>query len=48
MAASLAKEAREAMAAPAQEEETPDAESVFAKLNDQKPDGESEDKTSSE
>jgi hypothetical protein len=40
MAASLAQEARDAMAAPAQEEEAPDADSVFAKLKDLKPGGE--------
>ncbi|HUW73274.1 MAG TPA: cell cycle transcriptional regulator TrcR [Methyloceanibacter sp.] len=36
MAASLAQEARDAMAAPEQVEEAPDAESVFAKLKDLK------------
>ncbi len=45
MAASLAQEARDAMAAPEVEEEAPDADSVFAKLKDLKRDiaeGESE------
>ena len=41
MAASLAQEARDAMAAPEQEEEAPDADSVFAKLKDLKIEGES-------
>jgi hypothetical protein len=36
MAASLAQEARDAMAAPEAEEEAPDADSVFAKLKDLK------------
>ena len=36
MAASLAQEARDAMSAPEQEEEAPDADSVFAKLKDLK------------
>ena len=37
MAASLAQEARDAMAAPVEEEEAPDADSVFAKLKDLQP-----------
>lgn len=39
MAASLAKEARDAMAAPVEEEAAPDADSVFAKLKELKPEG---------
>jgi len=42
MATSLAQEARDAMAAPDEEEEAPDADSVFAKLKDLKPSGEAE------
>ena len=38
MATALAQQAREAMAAPEEEEEVPDAESVFAKLKDLKRD----------
>lgn len=38
MATALAQEAREAMAAPEEEEDIPDAESVFAKLKDLKRD----------
>ena len=38
MAASLAQEARDAMATPAEEEETPDVDSVFAKLKELKQD----------
>jgi hypothetical protein len=38
MAAALAQEARDAMAAPEQVEEAPDADSVFAKLKDLKRD----------
>jgi hypothetical protein len=37
MATTLAQEARDAMAAPDEEEETPDADSVFAKLKDLRP-----------
>jgi hypothetical protein len=49
MAASLAKEARDAMAAPVEEEAAPDADSVFAKLKELKPEGgESEEDTPSE
>lgn len=43
MATTLAQEARDAMAAPDEEEEAPDADSVFAKLKDLKPEAESED-----
>ena len=43
MATSLAREARDAMAAPEQEEEAPDVESVFAKLKDLKVSGEHSD-----
>jgi uncharacterized protein len=42
MATTLAQEARDAMAAPDEEEEAPDADSVFAKLKDLKPEAESE------
>ncbi|MGK2923846.1 MAG: DUF1013 domain-containing protein [Methyloceanibacter sp.] len=42
MASSLAQEARDAMAAPDEEEEAPDADSVFAKLKDPKPEAEAE------
>jgi hypothetical protein len=38
MATALAQEAREAMAAPEEEEEIPDADSVFAKLKELKRD----------
>ena len=49
MAVSLAQEAREAMAAPAEEEAAPDAESVFAKLKELKPGGgDGEEETPSE
>jgi hypothetical protein len=48
MAASLAQEARDAMAAPAEEEAAPDADSVFAKLKELKPDGDSEEEKPSE
>ncbi|HUU25639.1 MAG TPA: cell cycle transcriptional regulator TrcR [Methyloceanibacter sp.] len=48
MAASLAQEARAAMAAPEEVEETPDAESVFAKLKDLKHDEPSGEETPSE
>lgn len=48
MASSLAQEARDAMAAPEQVEETPDAESVFAKLKDLKVEGESTETESTE
>ncbi len=41
MATTLAQEARDAMAAPDEEEEAPDADSVFAKLKDLKPEAES-------
>lgn len=41
MASSLAQEARDAMAAPDEVEEAPDADSVFAKLKDLKVEGES-------
>ncbi|MEM7398503.1 MAG: cell cycle transcriptional regulator TrcR [Pseudomonadota bacterium] len=44
MAASLAQEARDAMAAPEQEEEAPDADSVFAKLKDLKVEGDEPEK----
>lgn len=45
MAASLAQEARDAMSAPEQEEEAPDADSVFAKLKDLKIEGEDAEKS---
>lgn len=45
MGTSLGQEARDAMAAPPQEEEAPDAESVFAKLKDLKPGDEPESET---
>jgi len=48
MAASLAQEARDAMAAPEHVEEAPDADSVFAKLKDLKHDDASEAETSQE
>lgn len=48
MASSLAQEARDAMAAPEEEEERPDADSVFAKLKDLKPGGESAEEGSEE
>lgn len=48
MATALAQEARDAMAAPEQVEEAPDADSVFAKLKDLKPEGESPEDTGSE
>ena len=44
MAASLAQEARDAMSAPEQEEEAPDADSVFAKLKDLKTEGDDSEK----
>ncbi len=44
MAASLAQEARDAMSAPEQEEEAPDADSVFAKLKDLKIEGDDSEK----
>jgi len=42
MATTLAQEARDAMAAPDEEEEAPDADSVFAKLKDPKPEAEAD------
>ena len=48
MATVLAQEARDAMAAPEQVEEAPDADSVFAKLKDLKPSGNAPEETSSE
>ena len=48
MASSLAQEARDAMAAPDEEEEAPDADSVFAKLKDPKPEAEAEAEAESE
>jgi len=48
MATTLAQEARDAMAAPDEEEETPDADSVFAKLKDLKPEAESDGDADSE
>jgi hypothetical protein len=48
MASSLAQEARDAMAAPEQVEEAPDADSVFAKLKDLKVEGESTEGESAE
>lgn len=48
MASSLAREARDAMAAPDEEEEAPDADSVFAKLKDPKPEAEAEAEAESE
>jgi hypothetical protein len=47
MATAFAQEARDAMAAPEQVEEAPDADSVFAKLKDLKPEGESPEDTGS-
>jgi hypothetical protein len=48
MASSLAQEARDAMAAPEQVEEAPDADSVFAKLKDLKVEGDSAERESAE
>ena len=48
MASSLAQEARDAMAAPEQVEEAPDADSVFAKLKDLKVEGDSAESESAE
>ncbi len=48
MASALAREARDAMAAPDVVEDAPDAESVFAKLKDLKHDGDAEAETSHE
>jgi hypothetical protein len=48
MAANLAQEARDAMAAPDEEEEAPDADSIFAKLKDLKVEGGSNEETQSE
>ncbi len=48
MASSLAQEARDAMAAPEQVEEAPDADSVFAKLKDLKVEGDSAEGESAE
>jgi uncharacterized protein len=48
MASSLAQEARDAMSAPDEEEEAPDADSVFAKLKELKQDDASADETPSE
>ena len=45
MAASLAQEARDAMASPEEEEQAPDADSVFAKLKDLKVEGEDAEKS---
>jgi len=45
MAASLAQEARDAMSAPEEEEQAPDADSVFAKLKDLKVEGDEAEKS---